>query len=42
VPLPADPVRKDEIGTPGQPARMLATIEQQSQEINEFPRRLTS
>jgi diguanylate cyclase (GGDEF)-like protein len=39
--LPADPVRKDEIGTlMSSFARMLATIEQQSQEINEFPRRL--
>ncbi len=39
--LPADLVRKDEIGTlMSSFARMLATIEQQSQEINEFPRRL--
>ena len=39
--LPADPARKDEIGTlMSSFARMLATIEQQSQEINEFPRRL--
>jgi diguanylate cyclase (GGDEF)-like protein len=35
------PARKDEIGTlMSSFARMLATIEQQSQEINEFPRRL--
>ncbi len=39
--LPAEPTRKDEIGTlMSSFARMLATIEQQSQEINEFPRRL--
>ena len=39
--LPAEPSRKDEIGTlMSSFARMLATIEQQSQEINEFPRRL--
>ncbi|MEX2221869.1 MAG: bifunctional diguanylate cyclase/phosphodiesterase [Candidatus Rokuibacteriota bacterium] len=39
--VPADPRRKDEIGTlMSSFARMLATIEQQSQEINEFPRRL--
>ena len=39
--LPADLARKDEIGTlMSSFARMLATIEQQSQEINEFPRRL--
>ncbi len=39
--LPAHLVRKDEIGTlMSSFARMLATIEQQSQEINEFPRRL--
>ena len=39
--LPAEPGRKDEIGTlMSSFARMLATIEQQSQEINEFPRRL--
>ncbi|HEY7653818.1 MAG TPA: EAL domain-containing protein [Methylomirabilota bacterium] len=39
--LPADLFRKDEIGTlMSSFARMLATIEQQSQEINEFPRRL--
>jgi len=39
--LPTEPSRKDEIGTlMGSFARMLATIEQQSQEINEFPRRL--
>jgi diguanylate cyclase (GGDEF)-like protein len=39
--LPADISRKDEIGTlMSSFARMLATIEQQSQEINEFPRRL--
>ncbi|MGH7374150.1 MAG: putative bifunctional diguanylate cyclase/phosphodiesterase [Candidatus Rokuibacteriota bacterium] len=39
--LPVDLVRKDEIGTlMSSFARMLATIEQQSQEINEFPRRL--
>ena len=39
--LPPDLVRKDEIGTlMSSFARMLATIEQQSQEINEFPRRL--
>ena len=39
--LPADPARRDEIGTlMSSFARMLATIEQQSQEINEFPRRL--
>ena len=36
-----DSGRKDEIGTlMNSFARMLATIEQQSQEINEFPRRL--
>ncbi|HSE02846.1 MAG TPA: diguanylate cyclase, partial [Methylomirabilota bacterium] len=40
-PLPAEASRKDEIGTlMSSFARMLATIEQQSQEINEFPRRL--
>lgn len=39
--LPADLARKDEIGTlMSSFARMLATIEQQSHEINEFPRRL--
>jgi diguanylate cyclase (GGDEF)-like protein len=39
--LPAESGRKDEIGTlMSSFARMLATIEQQSQEINEFPRRL--
>lgn len=39
--LPVDLVRKDEIGTlMSSFARMLATIEQQSQEIDEFPRRL--
>ncbi|MGH7368375.1 MAG: putative bifunctional diguanylate cyclase/phosphodiesterase [Candidatus Rokuibacteriota bacterium] len=39
--LPMDPPRKDEIGAlMSSFARMLATIEQQSQEINEFPRRL--
>jgi diguanylate cyclase (GGDEF)-like protein len=39
--LPAEPGRRDEIGTlMSSFARMLATIEQQSQEINEFPRRL--
>ena len=39
--LPTEPSRKDEIGTlMSSFARMLATIEQQSQEINEFPRRL--
>ena len=39
--VPAEPGRKDEIGTlMSSFARMLATIEQQSQEINEFPRRL--
>jgi diguanylate cyclase (GGDEF)-like protein len=39
--LPADPGRRDEIGTlMSSFARMLATIEQQSQEISEFPRRL--
>src|SRR6266403_1798175 len=39
--LPVEPGRKDEIGTlMSSFARMLATIEQQSQEINEFPRRL--
>ena len=39
--LPAELSRKDEIGTlMSSFARMLATIEQQSQEINEFPRRL--
>jgi diguanylate cyclase (GGDEF)-like protein len=40
--LPSTEVgRKDEIGTlVSSFARMLATIEQQSQEINEFPRRL--
>jgi len=39
--LPTDQVRKDEIGTlMSSFARMLATIEQQSKEINEFPRRL--
>ena len=39
--LPADPGRRDEIGTlMSSFARMVATIEQQSQEINEFPRRL--
>ena len=39
--LPAEPSRKDEIGTlMSSFARMLATIQQQSQEINEFPRRL--
>ena len=38
---PAESRRKDEIGTlMSSFARMLATIEQQSQEINEFPRRL--
>jgi diguanylate cyclase (GGDEF)-like protein len=39
--LPAEPGRKDEIGTlMSSFARMLATIEQQAEEINEFPRRL--
>ena len=39
--LPAEPARQDEIGTlMSSFARMLATIKQQSQEINEFPRRL--
>jgi len=39
--LAAQHSRKDEIGTlMSSFARMLATIEQQSQEINEFPRRL--
>jgi diguanylate cyclase (GGDEF)-like protein len=39
--LATPPRRKDEIGTlMGSFQRMLATIEQQSQEINEFPRRL--
>jgi len=39
--MPADPGRKDEIGTlMSSFARMLATIEQQAEEINEFPRRL--
>ena len=39
--LPAESGRKDEIGTlMSSFGRMLATIEQQSQEINEFPRRL--
>jgi diguanylate cyclase (GGDEF)-like protein len=39
--LPADSGRKDEIGTlMSSFARMLATIEQQAEEINEFPRRL--
>ncbi|HEY7203460.1 MAG TPA: bifunctional diguanylate cyclase/phosphodiesterase [Methylomirabilota bacterium] len=38
---PTEAGRKDEIGTlVSSFARMLATIEQQSQEINEFPRRL--
>ncbi|HKA63204.1 MAG TPA: EAL domain-containing protein [Methylomirabilota bacterium] len=38
---PAEAGRKDEIGAlMSSFARMLATIEQQSQEINEFPRRL--
>lgn len=38
---PAESGRKDEIGTlMNSFARMLATIEQQSHEINEFPRRL--
>ena len=38
---PTEVGRKDEIGTlVSSLARMLATIEQQSQEINEFPRRL--
>ncbi|HEY7250869.1 MAG TPA: bifunctional diguanylate cyclase/phosphodiesterase [Methylomirabilota bacterium] len=38
---PTEVGRKDEIGTlVSSFARMLATIEQQSQEINEFPRRL--
>ena len=38
---PAEAGRKDEIGTLiSSFARMLATIEQQSKEINEFPRRL--
>src|SRR5215470_12758337 len=39
--LPTDPARKDEIGTlMSSFARMLATIEQQAEEINEFPRGL--
>ncbi|HSB43265.1 MAG TPA: bifunctional diguanylate cyclase/phosphodiesterase [Methylomirabilota bacterium] len=39
--LAAQPHRKDEIGTlMSSFQRMLATIEQQSREINEFPRRL--
>ena len=39
--LPVDSGRKDEIGTlMSSFARMLATIEQQAEEINEFPRRL--
>jgi diguanylate cyclase (GGDEF)-like protein len=39
--LPTETGRKDEIGTlMSSFARMVATIEQQSQEINEFPRRL--
>ena len=39
--LPADSGRKDEIGTlMSSFARMLSTIEQQAEEINEFPRRL--
>jgi diguanylate cyclase (GGDEF)-like protein len=39
--VPAEAGRKDEIGAlMSSFARMLATIEQQSQEINEFPRRL--
>ena len=41
--LPVEPSRKDEIGTlMSSFARMLATIEQQSQEINEFPAGWTS
>jgi diguanylate cyclase (GGDEF)-like protein len=39
--LPTNPGRRDEIGTlMSSFARMLATIEQQAEEINEFPRRL--
>ena len=39
--LPAVPTRKDEIGTlVSSFAKMLATIEQQTDEINQFPRRL--
>ncbi len=39
--LPAAPTRKDEIGTlMGAFAKMLSTIEQQTDEINQFPRRL--
>ncbi|MGH7415623.1 MAG: putative bifunctional diguanylate cyclase/phosphodiesterase, partial [Candidatus Rokuibacteriota bacterium] len=39
--LPAVPARKDEIGTLMTSfAKMLATIEQQTDEINQFPRRL--
>ncbi|HUM17529.1 MAG TPA: EAL domain-containing protein [Candidatus Nitrosotalea sp.] len=39
--LPAVPTRKDEIGTLMTSfAKMLATIEQQTDEINQFPRRL--
>ena len=39
--LPAVPTRKDEIGTlMSSFAKMLATIEQQTDEINQFPRRL--
>jgi len=39
--LPSGPTRKDEIGTlMSSFAKMLATIEQQTDEINQFPRRL--
>jgi len=39
--LPAVPTRKDEIGTlMSSFAKMLATIEQQTDEINQFPKRL--
>ena len=39
--LPSVPTRKDEIGTlMSSFAKMLATIEQQTDEINQFPRRL--
>jgi len=39
--MPAVPTRKDEIGSlMSSVARMLATIEQQTEEINQFPRRL--
>src|SRR4030095_7850638 len=39
--LPTTPTRKDEIGTlMSSFAKMLATIEQQTDEINQFPKRL--